>query len=119
MIKLKFFDYVVITLAFIFSITFIIFSSGLKASEVVIEVNGQPYARYPVSENRIINVSSKFGESVVVIEKQKVYVRETTCEDKIEVKAGTIERSGQSLICLPNKTVIFLEGESDSDVNTY
>lgn len=51
----------------------------------------------------------------VVIENGSVRVINSTCADGICEKSGAITRAGQRIICLPNKTVVELIGESDLD----
>lgn len=59
-------------------------------------------------------------EDVILVEKGRAKVLEATCPDQICVKTGWLEKSGDSAICLPNKTIVKIEGEkSKADTATY
>ncbi len=52
-------------------------------------------------------------KNVILIEKGRAKVLESKCPDGICVKAGWLENSGDSAICLPNKTIVKIEGEKN------
>lgn len=97
-----------------------LFAQG-GASYAVIYVNGTEFGRYslPSNQKQIIEVSTQYGHNTVVVEKDKVWVSETTCKDKLEVNAGYINKSGQSLVCLPNRLVVTVEGRSLTDATSF
>lgn len=64
-------------------------------------------------------ITSEFGFNKIIIESGKVRVSESSCDNKLEIKAGEISRSGQSLICLPNRLVVTIEGKDEYDAVTY
>lgn len=53
----------------------------------------------------------------IVMEKDKIWVEDASCPDKVCVKTGTITKSGQSIVCLPNKTVVYIEGTGKTDID--
>ena len=100
-----------------------------SASKVIIESGGDVYARYPLSENRTLVVpapkqrssdapaADPAGEAsdqydyynVVMINGGKVSVSEASCKNKVCVRHGAISRSGESIVCLPNRLVVRIE----------
>ena len=88
---------------------------------VVIEINGEESVRYPLSEDRIIDVDSyNGGRNTVIIKNGKVTVTEATCPDKICVKHKSIKYNGETIICLPNRmTVTIVNGNGGLDGKTY
>ncbi|HBE87040.1 MAG TPA: hypothetical protein DDW53_19330, partial [Lachnoclostridium sp.] len=38
-------------------------------------------------------------------------ITEASCPDKVCVRTGKIHRSGELIVCLPNRVVITIEGE--------
>ena len=96
-----------------------IFQSKSVAEKVHIEVNGNLYACYDLKNDREVVIETDFGRNVICIENSKVFVTDSSCNDKLEIHAGCIEKTGQSLVCLPNRLVITLKGEVSTDVNTY
>lgn len=53
----------------------------------------------------------------IVMEKDKIWVEDASCPDKVCVKTGTITKSGQSIVCLPNKTVVYIEGTEKTEID--
>ena len=54
----------------------------------------------------------------VVTENGTIWVEDASCPDKVCVKTGIISKSGQSIVCLPNKTVVYIEGtHEDTNVD--
>lgn len=49
----------------------------------------------------------------VITEKDEIWVEDASCPDKVCVNTGIISKSGQSIVCLPNKTVVYIEGTQE------
>lgn len=64
--------------------------------QIRIEVDG-PYHNHIIAENGRIRFDS------------------SDCPDKICVNTGWLNRAGQSAACLPNKTLIVIEGSAELD----
>ena len=84
---------------------------------VVIKISGKEYGTYSLSEDRTIPVEQDGGKSnTVVIEDGKVHVSEASCHNQVCVKHAAISRTGESIVCLPNKMIVTIEGsEEDFD----
>jgi len=81
-------------------------------SWVVIWVEGQPFARLALAHERLLTVEGPLGKTVVRIREQRVEIQNSACPNKICQKMGSIQRVGQMLVCVPNRVVIKIEGES-------
>ncbi|MBM4763035.1 NusG domain II-containing protein [Bacillus sp. B15-48] len=53
----------------------------------------------------------------IVTEKDQIWVEESTCPDKICVITGKISKPGQSIVCLPTKTIIYIDGKEEMEVD--
>lgn len=84
-----------------------------EGSTVVITVNGEEFGKYPLSEDKIITVDNGFGYNLVIIEGGEVTVGEADCPDGICVKHRKIKNEGETIVCLPHKLVVSVEGEGD------
>lgn len=84
--------------------------SGTVGSKVLIESNGELYGKYSLYEDRVIQVKDGAKSNKVVIADGEVYVEKASCQNQVCVKTGHISRSGESIICLPNKMVVRIEG---------
>ena len=83
-----------------------------QGNTVRIEVDSKTAAVFSVDENKTYSVK-KNGKvtNIVEIKNGKVSVIAADCPDKICVKHRDINKSGESIICLPNKVVVSIEGE--------
>ena len=87
------------------------FSPG--GETVRIEVASKTVATLPLGEDATYNV--EIGGRVtntVEIKDNQVEVTYADCPDKICKNHRAISKSGESIICLPNKVVISIEGEN-------
>lgn len=75
---------------------------------VVVAVDGQEYGRYPLSEDQEIVV----GEgNRLVIRDGSAYMIWADCPDQLCVRQKSISRTGETIVCLPNRVVATVEGE--------
>ena len=92
-----------------------ILSPGEKGAYAVIYIDGEEFERLPLDEDIEFPVATKAGENIVVISGGKVSVTEADCPDKLCVKQGKIDRQGETIVCLPHKLVVEIEGGSPSE----
>lgn len=123
--KLKKGDFaVIISVLCLWAVSFLPFLShgGTESVYAVIYLDGEKYASYAlngIDKPKYITVE-KFGKNVIEISKSGVRVTQSDCRDKFEIKGGIISKPNQSLICLPNRLVIKIEGGGESiDAVTY
>ena len=108
-----------------FSVLSVLFTNIIfakkAADEVIIEINGAEYGRYPLYEKnvKILDVKTEFGYNKIEILNGKVCISDTDCPDRLEVKSGFIDSAGEMLVCLPNRVVVRLSGEKDVDKVAY
>jgi len=84
--------------------------------QVVIEIDGHHYQTLPINYNS--NFKIKFPQNKFIeltIKNDQVWVVQETvsCPKKICIKTGKISKVGQSIVCLPNKAVVYIEGKSE------
>jgi hypothetical protein len=65
-----------------------------------------------VKDSREISVKGAYTD-IILVEKGQIRFEEANCPNKDCVKTGWITRKGASAVCLPNRTSIRIEGESD------
>ena len=49
----------------------------------------------------------------IACENGEIYVKESTCTDKVCMRSGRISKSGEGIICAPNRVSIEIDGKSD------
>lgn len=81
---------------------------------VIVSVNGEEIARYPLNKDGVYVLNG--GTNTIVVEDGKVYMREATCPDKTSsegcVTQGVISKNGETIVCLPNKLMVEISNES-------
>ncbi len=86
-----------------------------KGATVVVEIDGTTVATYLLDENGEYSLNG--GTNVLVIEDGKAYLNYSNCPDHTCEKTGKIQYVGQSIICLPNKIAITIQGEAEGGVD--
>ncbi|MBO4392677.1 MAG: NusG domain II-containing protein [Clostridia bacterium] len=74
--------------------------------------NGELFAERSLSQDDIINVD---GLMDVVIQNGKVRVENSVCPSGACEHSGSVYKKGESIICLPNKILIKISGEGETD----
>ena len=83
-----------------------------KGGTVTISVDGETYGTYSLDEDKTINVDD---HNKVVIKDGVVHMEDADCPDKLCIKQGKIDSNGQKIVCLPNKTIVEVSSEKESD----
>ena len=87
-------------------------------SFAVVTVNGAETARYSLSEDAEICLESENGGfNILVIKNGKADITEASCPDHVCVDQRAISKTGEAITCLPNKTVITVDGEEDAEMD--
>lgn len=72
-----------------------------------------------VDEPERIEVGGQYPDTILV-EKGRIRFEEAECPDQVCVKTGWLEKRGDVAVCLPNRTMIKIEGEGEKvDGTTY
>lgn len=75
-----------------------------KESEIIrITVDGKEYGIYPLSENQIISIGDT---NVCQIKDGKAFMIEASCPDHLCMEQNAVDKTGGTIVCLPNKVVI-------------
>ena len=70
---------------------------------------------YPLDGDREIQVPGPLGSTTVHIHDGSVAIETSPCPNQTCVAAGSIERPGQWVACLPNQVFVRVEGGSDDE----
>ncbi len=106
---------VVILAAGIWLVTELLKEDG---SFAVVTVEGTETARYPLAEDaEILLESENGGYNLLVIKNGKADITEASCPDHVCVDQRAVSRTGEAITCLPNKTVITIDGEEEAEID--
>ena len=111
-----------------------------KSAKVVIESGGEVFATYPLSEDTTLEIPAPSGVkysdpkgrplgpddestqytyyNIVEIKGGEVSVTGASCRNQVCVRHGSISKAGESIVCLPNRLVVTIEGGSGYDTVT-
>ncbi len=82
---------------------------NVLAQNLTISVDGKIYGIYPLDEDMEI----KIGDSnICTIKDGKVSMTYADCPDQSCIHSMSISRAGESIVCLPNKVVLKITGQS-------
>ena len=90
---------------------------GGEGGSAVIYVDREPIVRLPLKDDITYTVETENGYNVVTIENGMVGVSDSDCRDKICVNHKDINSVNESIVCLPHKMVIEIEGGEQSSVD--
>ena len=87
---------------------------GLTA---VVTVDGEVRAELPLDETDSIEIETEWGYNIVHTENGQAFVAEADCRDQICVEHKKIEKTGETIVCLPHKMVVeIIGGEEEMDM---
>ncbi|MBR2401798.1 MAG: NusG domain II-containing protein [Lachnospiraceae bacterium] len=83
--------------------------------EAVVLINGKEYARYPLDEDRVVELPGKLGSNLLTIEGGEAYMSAAVCPDKICMGFGKIRNNTEQIVCIPGGIVVIIEnGEASA-----
>ena len=92
-----------------FALLLVVTLSKEEGSVVVVEIDGNVVATYPLNENAEYSLNG--GTNNLIIANGKAYLNYSNCPDHTCEKTGKIQYVGQTIICLPNKIAITIKGD--------
>ncbi len=89
-----------------------------EGGTVVIKVNGEITQSLPLSEDIIVIIGEKTEDyNILEIKDGYVYMTEANCPDKLCVKHNRIHYNHESIVCLPHKVVVEIQGGEENEVD--
>ena len=83
--------------------------------EVVVTVKGEEVYKTSISKDQIYKIPVKNGTNTMQIKDGKVTMKEADCRDQICADHKAIEKSGETIVCLPHKVVIEIKSENGKE----
>lgn len=81
---------------------------------VLVTMDGNTFGTYQLSDTQTVDVN---GGNTLKIQEGKARVVHADCPDQLCVNQKSISRDGESIICLPNKVVITIEGGKNRELD--
>ena len=103
----------IIVLAFLLLVTvsllLVVTFTKAEGNYVVVEIDGTISGEYPLFINGTFELNG--GTNTLVIENGEAYLSYSNCPDHTCEKTGKIRYVGETIICLPNRLSITVQGE--------
>lgn len=93
------------------------FVKGEEGGAVVVYIDGEAVASYPLQEDGEYAIETERGRNLLVIKDGKADVTEADCPDELCVKQHSIHKTGETIVCLPNRVVVEIEGGLDNELD--
>lgn len=82
---------------------------GGSGAWVVVTVDGEETGRYSLAEDRTVTIGQT-DYNVLEIAGGRAAVVEANCGNQTCVRTGWIFRTGETIVCLPHRVVVRIEG---------
>ena len=90
---------------------------AVEGSNIKITVDGKEYGTYSLLEEQTITIDEGENLNIIEIKGGKAYMKEASCPDQLCVDQNEISFDKESIICLPNKVVITVISDVESDLD--
>lgn len=88
-----------------------------EGASVRVFVDGTEVGTYALSTDRTIEIKGVRGTNVLRIENGVAFMEKASCPDFYCIQQGKISKTGEKIICLPNKIVVEVTGAAVSDLD--
>lgn len=107
------YDTVLVLVLAVIGISAFLITESLReeGAYAVVTVNGEWAGEYPLDKDGEYPLSG--GTNLLVIQDGKAFVKDATCPDKLCINQGKISRTGERIVCLPNRVMIEITGEGE------
>ena len=106
----------VIMLAILIGVVFWMKTGTEQGNAVVVYQEGEKIQEIPLDKDTEVLIENNYTNKLIVRDK-KVAIVESDCPGMDCVHSGWISGKGRSLVCLPNRVEIRIEGDIDSEVD--
>lgn len=83
--------------------------------EVIVTVDGKEVYKTSIKKDQIYQIPEENGTNVMQIKDGKVTMKKADCKDQICADHKAIEKSGETIVCLPHKVVIEIRSEDGKE----
>ncbi len=84
--------------------------SGKAGAYFSVRVDNTQTYHLSLDSTGVYKVNGPLGVTVLEVRNGEVHITDSPCSQKLCVHMGAISKSGEAIVCLPNKVVITIEG---------
>lgn len=89
------------------------FAGGDGADTVTVKVDGKVTGTYPLAKDQKIRING--GTNILTIKNGKAKMTDADCPDQLCVHQKAASKNHESIICLPNKVVVEVDGSEERE----
>jgi len=94
-------------------------TANTAGDRAAITVDGTLYGTYPLSEDQTIEVVQDENHiNYITIKDGLVSMEFSSCKNQVCVNTGAISHTMDSIVCLPNKVVVEIQGNGSAEGGT-
>ena len=91
-------------------------TTNTGGDKAIVTVDGELYGTYSLAQDQTIEVAQKDGHTNhITIKDRMVSMAYSTCKNQVCVNAGAISETRDSIVCLPNKVMIEIQGSAKNE----
>lgn len=90
---------------------------AVEGSSITITIDGAEYGTYSLLEEQTITIEQNGALNIIEIKDGEAFMKEASCPDQLCVDQNEISFDKESIICLPNKVVITVTSDIESDLD--
>ena len=90
---------------------------GDNGGSAVVYVDGEASATYVLHTDGEYVIDTEYGQNLLVIQDGKADMTEADCPDGLCVKQHSINKTGETIVCLPHRVVVEIEGGLSNDLD--
>lgn len=94
-----------------------LYAARRDGGAVRVQIDGETVMELPLNEDARLVLGEGGHTNTLVIENGAAQVVEASCPDQICVSRGAIRYAGESIVCLPHKLVVSVEGGEPNGVD--
>ena len=84
---------------------------------VTVQMDGEIIMELPLDKDARVVLGEGADTNTLVIEGGKARVVEASCPDQVCVRQGGIQYEGESIVCLPHRLIVTIEGGQGNGVD--
>lgn len=88
-----------------------------KGQQVVVTVDKKVVLTKSLDKDQTIEIPLKDGTNIIKIKNGAVSMIDADCPDQVCVRHKEIQKTGETIVCLPHKVVVEIKGKEESDVD--
>jgi heptaprenyl diphosphate synthase len=92
------------------------YAPAAQGTTVFIDVAGQTVGRLDLHRDAELTLHGARGDMRIEVHSGKVRMKEADCPNSVCVRSGWKSRSGEIIVCVPNKTVIRIVDEGETAI---